>query len=231
MSAGCASGPGCPLDDGDDIGPGPLCRMCMLRAERDIRALVLDYRDLEQILPRGTAPAAGTRVGGTSTPAVPVALHVDALQRDMVWTLGVWEPPVREAAGLSPEPTGRVRGGWAVTRAVSVIAPRVDVLAGLAPTWGFGDGLDAGPVLRDGVQAVMSLRSLRARARSVLGLSALTHDLPGECSTCGLSALRRDDGSDTVWCAGCEARCTYDDYVRYVGLILADTRMPRATHQ
>lgn len=205
---------------------GPLCVDCLTVAHREIRSLVLDYRDLAQRL----VPTAGVgmRISGTPDPVAPMNLDIDALMSAIVWTLTVWEPPVREAARLPPMPDGAVRGGFAVASAVRVIAPRVDVLAALPPTWGFADGWAAGPVERDGVAAVDSLRELHRRARHVLGLTRLVHRLPGACSGCGLSALRRDDGSDTVRCDGCGRRWTHDDYQRYVGLLLAESEMPRA---
>jgi len=206
---------------GDAARGGPLCRDCLLVAERDVRGLVLDYRDLAQRLGRDGSTAMGTRVSGNSDPSSMLALDVDELQRDILWTLTVWEPAVREAARLPPEPVGAVRPGWAVAAAAAVIAPRVDVLAALPLTWGYADGFAEGPVLRSGVDAIVSMSVLRRRARSKLGLTRLVHALPGECSRCGMWALRRDDGSDTVRCEQCDQRWTTDDYLRYVGMILS----------
>lgn len=198
-----------------------LCRSCLVAAERDIWALKLDYRDLEQWLPR---PLAGTgqRVGGTADPGTPLRLPVDALQRDIAWALAVWEPVVRELGRLTPERCAGVRPGWAVSTAVNVIAPRVVVLANAPLTCGYADGLAGGLVERDGVYAVASLRELHRRARSMLGLSRLVVRLPGDCSGCGASALERENGSGSVTCANCARRWTDDDYRRYVGLLLVE---------
>lgn len=197
-----------------------LCRPCLDAAARDIAALALDYRDLAQRLPGGGGAALSGRVSGTAEPGTPLALDIEALMREIHWTLTVWEPPVREIARLPPERTRGVRPGWAVRAAVGVIAPRVDVLAALPPVAGYGKGLDAGPVVQDGLDAVWTLRELHRRARAALGLTRLVHRLPGDCSDCGAAALRRDDGSDTVRCAQCDCRWTYDDYRRYVCMIL-----------
>ena len=140
-----------------------------------------------------------------------------------MWALTVWEPAVREADGLSPEIARGVRPGWAVANAVAVIAPRVPILHGLPPTACFADGLEAGPVERDGRYAVEQLRRLHRRARSILGITRLVFRLPGECSaSCVGWTLRRAAGSDTVWCASCNRRWTYDDYQKYVQLMTVD---------
>lgn len=188
---------------------------------------MLDYRDLEQWLPRGGG-GMSTRIAGTADPSTPMRLTVDELQRDIAWTLAVWEPPVREAARLSPERTVGVRPGWAVATAVDVIAPRVHLLAALPLTCGYADGLAAGPVERDGVYAVASLRALHRRAQSMLGLTRLVVRLPGGCSGCGATALERENGSDDVRCGHCGRRWSGEDYRRYVGLELAALARPPA---
>lgn len=223
--SGCAAGERCVAYDRATRTPGlaersPLCPACVDAAGRDIGRLSWDYLDLAQRLPGGSGASLTGRISGTPDAMSPLELEVDALMAEIHWTLTVWEPPVREAARLPPERTHGVRDGWAVRAAVNVIGPRVDVLAALPPTWGFADGLDAGPVLRDGLHAVASLCRLHRRSRVALGLTRLTHVLPGDCSGCGAAALRRDDGSDTVWCALCHRSWTYDDYRRYVCLIL-----------
>lgn len=194
-----------------------LCEPCLRLAARDVRALVWDYRDLAQRIAAGGGAASTRSAPG---PRIPIDLGVDALQRDIAHTLTVWEPPVREAAGLSPETTRGVRPGWAVATAVAVIAPRVALMSTLPASWCFQEGPEAPPALWDGLGGLEALRGLHWRARYALGVTRLVQRLPGECSACGLEALRRADGSDTVHCAGCGRRWTYDDYRRYVGLML-----------
>lgn len=217
----CANGTACVNAGSIVTNRCELCDGCLDAAARDVRALALDYRDLAQALPRSSNTALSTRVTGSDEASTPLALHVDELQRMIHWTLTTWEPAVREAVRLGPERVHNVRPGWAVVTAVTIIAPRVDVLAGLPLTWGYADGLDAGPVERDGLYGLRSLRSLHARSSAVLGLTRLVHVVPGECSRCGLAALRRDDGSDTIRCDGCDCRWSVDDYRRYVGLVVA----------
>lgn len=219
---GCASGSRCvAVGTHPDLTASPLCAGCTARAAIDIGLLPRDYLDLAQaIVPARHGP--GQRVGGGETGApVPIALGVEALQREIHFTLTTWEPVVREAAGLSRERSRNVRDGWAVATAALVIAPRVPLLAAIGPTACFADGWAAGPVERTGLDAITELRRLHRTARHTLGLTRDTHTLPGDCSACGASALRRADGSDTVWCDLCDARWTLDDYRRYVGLLLA----------
>lgn len=220
--SGCANDSACVSGGSGWATRSPLCDGCLDVVGRDVRALVLDYRDLAQLL----APGAKARpvVSGTTDAAVPLDLGVDTLMRDIAWTLAVWEPPVREAAGLCPERVRGVRAGWAVATAVSVLAARIELLAGLPPTWGYADGLDAGPVERDGVYAAASMRALHRRARSALGLSRLVVRLPGPCSTCGATWLQRDPGEDGARCPVCNASWSGDDYAKYVGLQLAARR-------
>jgi hypothetical protein len=215
----CASGRECAAPGA--VADGPLCPECLHRAAVDVAELPTDYADLGREL---TPDERGLRrrVGGDDERPIPLALHVEALQRSIFWALTVWEPPVREAAGLSPERTRGVRDGWAVEAAAKVIAPRLPILAALGPTWGYADGLDAGPVERDGVDAVVTLRTLHRRARAVCGLTCRDIDLPGHCPGCGAAALLRRDGTETVRCGVCDDRRTYDDYRRYVGLMLID---------
>lgn len=197
----------------------PLCEACTDRARRDIEAMPALWWELaDELVPaqRGMR----WRVDSSDDGRVPLALDIEALMRDVVQVLTVWEPPVREAAGLPPERARGVRDSWAVATAARVLAPRVPILASLPPTWGYGHGLDAGPVELDGLDAIEAFRRLRRRIKGVVGSRRLVHMLPGECSRCGAMALRRADGSETVYCGVCDQRWTWDDYRRYVGLIL-----------
>lgn len=113
---------------------GWLCFHCLESAERDVRALVLDYRDLEQHL----VPSLGQRGSGLPTgrgglPPLPIAEHVLDLQMDIFWLVDAWDAVVRDIDRLSDKPT-RTRAGWAVQQSVSILAPRLDRLAGATGT-------------------------------------------------------------------------------------------------
>lgn len=200
-----------------DAGTAALCDPCLDRAAADIAALPADYVALDAQLVPGRG-GEGQRVGGGPVEAeVPINLHIEALQREIFFALTGWERPVRWVERLPDRSTGRVRDGWAVQRAARLLAPRVAILARLGPT----SILVAGPVVRDGVTGLAELRALHRRARVLVGDVRRPALLPGSCSGCGAMALHRDNGSDTVWCAVCHRRWTYDDYQRYVGLMLA----------
>lgn len=224
-AAPCAAGSQCihaPQPPADPPLRWPnLCDPCHTTATRAVTELPRDYAALNQRI-GDTGGGDGPYVRGAAGPTVPLNEQIDATQRAIVWSLTVWEPAVRETAGLPPETTRRVRDAWAVTTAARVIAPRIDLLAELGPMWCYADGWAAGPVERTGVDAITTFRRLHHRARHLTGTDRLTHHLPGDCSHCGATALRRQDGNDTVWCALCDSRWTVDDYHRYVGLQLAD---------
>lgn len=224
MSA-CAAGERCAGWDRAAEQPAPaalnarLCDDCLRLAGRDIAALVRDYADLEGCLAAGGG-GLSTRVSGHREPPTPIDLGVDALQRAIAHTLTVWEPPIREAAGLPRERTRGVRQGWAVATACAVIAPRVALMSTLGPLWGFQDGWDTGPVAYTGIDGIGALRRLHGRCRAILGATTLIHRLPGSCSGCGMETLRRDDGRETVYCASCGRRWTWGDYRRYIAMEL-----------
>lgn len=199
----------------------PICDDCAEAAAADIRLLPLDYFDLKRdcARPAGFSDVKIARPNATGFP--PIDLFVDELCADIAWTLQVWEPPVREVIRAAPEPTTRVRPGWAVCVAARLLANHVRVLANLPATVGYADGLAAGPVTRDGRHGLDCLRTLHRRSRARLGVNRRVFRLPGDCSGCGRWTLRRADGGDTVWCDACKRAWTYGDYQRYVNLTTA----------
>lgn len=204
----------------------PICDSCAESAAHEIALLPLDYFDLKRDCARhfGTSDVKIARPYPRGVELVD--LFVDELCSDIAWTLTVWEPPVREAARLAGEASTGIRAGWAVSVAARVLAAHVRTFAGLRAVTGYADGLAAGPVVRDGRDGIAALRALHARARSRLGLTRRVFTLPGECSQCCAWSFRRADGSDTVWCAGCGGRWTFDDYQRYVNLTVASLGRP-----
>lgn len=200
-----------------------LCADCRDVVARDIALLPVDYLDLAQHAARRPGLSDSKIARPQPGSKEPIDLFIDELSRAIHWALTVWEIPVREAAGLSTERHRNVRPGWAVQTASALLVKHLDTFAGLPATWGYSDGLDAGVVERTGMEGIGQLRLLHLRARAVLGLTKLTVRLPGECSKCNAWALRRTEGSDTVYCAACDQRWTYADYQRYVGLSIAHT--------
>lgn len=204
----------------------PLCFWCLEAAERDVRALPLDYRDLEQHIPL----ALGRRSNG-----MPAARQVDAalplnedafdLQREIWWAATAWEEVVRDAAGLPMvgQWAKRRRDGVAVVEAVRVLAPRLDVLAKVveAEMWGYPG--TSGTTLIPGWRGVLDLAALHRRARGALGLSTPRRELCQgvPCRACGLKALyRQDEGA--VRCDGCARLYDRGDYETWLADLTGD---------
>jgi hypothetical protein len=198
----------------------PICDWCADTAAADIAALPADYVDLKQDLERRSGISETKISRPNPTGVEPIDLFVDELCSDICWTLTVWEIPVREAARLAPQ-AAQVRPGVAVAAAAALLSTHIRVLAALAPTVGYADGLVAGPVLRCGRDGIDALRALHRRARAHLGITAQVFRLPGDCSRCNAWALRRKDGGDDVWCDNCRRTWTYDDYCKYVNMTTA----------
>lgn len=227
----CANGPACEAYDRltwtpAEAGEGPLCEACLAATARDIAALPLDYRDLEQLLPRGAPPSEG-RISGTAEASVPLDLHAEALQADIAWTLGVWEPAVREVVGLPPAPEFAVRPGWLVGRAASVLSVHVVALVRLGPFTAYHSGPEAPCEDVRGLYGAAELRRLHARATAALGLNRGAVRVPGPCGRCARAALEREPGSDRIRCRFCGMWITADDYEAYVGMALMTAAMPR----
>lgn len=215
----CASGRSCRGDhDGHGalVADGPLCLACLDASRADLRALVLDYADLEQLL-----VATGTRalfVTGTREPPIPYAVGIDALQHDIWYAVTTWEEIVRDLAGLA-EPAVRVRPGWAVQHAVAILEHRLGMLSRVGPVALY---LDGRPGEQTGLEAVQGFSSLHKRARAALGLTRHVERLYGRCRACDWETLRRDAGSETVYCAHCGVKQTRDEYHRWLAELASE---------
>jgi len=204
---------------------GFLCFHCLESAERDVRALVLDYRDLEQHL----VPSLGQRGSGLPTgrgglPPLPIAEHVLELQQDIWWLTDAWDAVVRDLDRLSDKPP-RTRAGWAVQQSVTVLAPRLDRLALATGTmWDYPGSTDRCSEV-PGWQGVLDLAHLHQRARHILGLSAVRGEacIGVICGYCDVkSKLVRDPEDGGVTCRACKGHYTADEYAALVGALFAE---------
>lgn len=201
-----------------------LCEADLEPAERDIRALVLDYRDLEQHLPPSLGVWGDGQPKGKSQP-LPLSEHVLDLQREIWWLTTAWEDVLRDADRLSM--TGdwskRRRDGLAVQQAMAIVGPRVRRLAELGPCemWGY-PGYE-GVVEIPGWRGVLDLARLHARARAALGLTreepTIMAGVP--CRHCDAAALHRRPGDDAVHCGRCGLYYSPRDYTDWVALVAA----------
>jgi hypothetical protein len=209
---------------------GPLCFYCLEGAERDVRALVLDYRDLEQHL----APSLGQRGSGLPTgrgglPPLPIAEHVLDLQIDIFRMTDAWDDVVRDFDRLSDKPT-RTRAGWAVQQSVSVLAPRLDRLAQTsAEMWDYPGAMDRCSEV-PGWQGVLDLAHLHQRARHTLGLTrespTLLVGVP--CKGCNAATLYRYPGEDGAVCGRCGLYYSAGDYAAWTSLLAVAVKRSRA---
>lgn len=231
----CMAGDRCKARDehGDPaLTDGYLCFWCLESAERDVRALTLDYRDLEQRLPlslgqRGT----GLPTGRGGLPGPPIAEHVLELQQDIWWLTDAWDAVVRDLDRLSDKPP-RTRAGWAVQQSVSILAPRLDRLARASGTmWDYPGAVERCAEI-PGWQGVLDLAHLHHRARAALGLTAekpeLCLGIPCRNPECDLKTLYRLPGSDEVKCHSCGLRYSAEDYTTWTRLLAAPKRKEAA---
>lgn len=201
----------CPLPADD----GPLCRGCLDASAADVAALPADWRALGALVPE--QGGLQQRVSGSRAPSVPLDLLADELARSIAWTLGVWEPPVREACGLPPVPEN-VRPEILVHRAAGLLSARVSDFAALGDIWGYPEGLERGCVARRGLYGVSSCRRLHERAGYALGDVLPETHLPGLCGRCGAAALVQQPGAAPVECRHCGHLVDAGDYRTRLGL-------------
>jgi hypothetical protein len=230
MSDRCEAGDRCRAYDPAARQPfpsWPLCDFCLESAERDVRALVLDYRDLEQHLPPSLGQWGDGQPRSRST-ALPLSVHVLDLQIEIHSTLDAWDDVVRDRERLSDKPQ-RVRDGWAVQQAVSILAPRLHILAGIpmAVMWSY-PGTEGRDSEVPGWQGVLDLSRLHQRARSALGLTREEPELcvgvPCRRIECDLKTLYRMPGTDEVRCHSCGLTYSAEDYAKWLKLCAADAR-------
>lgn len=213
-----------PTDGPAPTDTGPLCEACLAWCAGTVRKLLLDWYDLEQTLAR--TGAAGEIVSGTRERPIPIRGDVEALQAEIRHVLCTWEQHLRDHESLSPPPPGRVRPGYAVQRAARLLQPFTPVVATIPPVPVRPTGATDAPELQAGWEGLLGMVRLHGRAHYTLGLTTFTNALPGECEQCHQASLAtatddrqlvlaRADGSDTVFCRGCGARSTRDDYERY----------------
>lgn len=106
-----------------------LCDTCLTVAERAIRALPLDWRDLEQHLPRSMTVWGDSNSGTPGkgeTPNPPIALGIEALQSAIWHACTAWETAIRHHCRLSDKPHRRP----APTRTVWIGTPDGHIHAG-----------------------------------------------------------------------------------------------------
>lgn len=214
----CHSDQHCRAHDGRTPYPTnrPLCDPCLDSAAHDVRALVYDYVDLEQLHEPALSQAPSDRTSGSTEPPIPIVAHVEELQAEIVHVLSTWEYEVRVACRLSDPGTfaplwrstvydtlnlgtrnpvtHRARAGAVVQRAAATLAVRLDRLAALPPTVVCPGGIEEEPADMHGWEAVHQLQALHGRARGMLGRTTRRFWIPGDCWACGAHPKTGEDG-------------------------------------
>jgi hypothetical protein len=164
-----------------------VCESCRCRVHRDLLAAPLLYVGMHLALPAG-GTTDDDKVSGTPTPPTPLrTILLDAMSQ-MARTLAIWHHDVAVACTLAHLPTTRtVREGWVVDRASRILAARIEVACAIAP------------------ELAAQLAHDLHYGRRLIGHDHLVHRLVAPCPECGLRALVRRDGADTVYCRGCHA--------------------------
>lgn len=225
-------------------GRTTLCPDCLRVAERDVRQLPSDYAALEQWLPRPLSEwSDGQPKRARGELPLPLREYVLVLQRHIWWVTTAWEPVVRELDRLSDEVRRGVREGWAVQRAVTVIAPRLHQLAEVGPVdmadyppiddtisapfvWGPDQRRPIAAVSPTGADGIHHLTRLHRLASAMTGLTERIRRLPGFCHACKEDEVLRQKHplkfkhDPPVWCDNCGASQPYEDYERMMKLVV-----------
>lgn len=194
-----------------------VCESCLGGYARSVRALALDYEDLAHELTASQQRSdEDTRPANKPSSRPPLVAYVSHLRDEIRWQLGTWEVPVRVWLG-APLPARRaVRPQWVVETAAGFLAANMKTFAEVPLISGPFDGGDKATVARNGRQGMVSLSRLHDRVRRVVGQSDLVIHLPGDCPVCHAWALRREAGTDDVWCVMCQRTWPYASYQAWV---------------
>jgi len=243
----CRMGGYCSTRDRSTGHPGPadarqFCWPDERHGQFAIGELVADWVGLMQRIGKdaGRQGLGGIPTARAEAP-IPIHEHVEALTRQIAWTLDVWAQPVRERARLYEDPRGyehqgeqRTRLGVAVQRDANTLSTHYSVLLALDVVEYYAyETLEQAEA--DGPDAVVQLVGLHHQARAVLGVTRRREkrDLPcpPKPHGCGQSQLGEVHGSghhyydstaggwmtgpNIVDCSHCGWWCTSDEYAVY----------------
>lgn len=198
-----------------------LCDMCERRGMTALTELPRLWFDLGPLVREKPATGIGT-TGGTFGPSVPLNLHADALVRDIGHVTALWAEIVRDRRGMSPH-IGTVRDRCLTLRTHwSVLISVRDWPVANQHDHTFG-AVDAYTL--DGVDGIIDLTRLHARAVATVGQTAQMIDLPGICNVCQHPSLRHRDGDDTMTCGWCHTVKPWVEYAIHVDILTAAGRV------
>lgn len=228
----CHRGPSCAQREPDQTHPQikhgaainaaeGLCDACTRHLRQAIADMPRNYLDLELAL-SGIRDGLRQNVAGTRDPAVPIALGIEAAQRELLHEAQCWAESVADVLHIDWDTqTARAsRPGPVLEHAALLLENSLSVflaLRGVVHT-GWTDG-EWTTLDRDGLDGALVLLDLHHRIRALTGQRRLVHHLPAPCPRCEHPALRRDDGDDVIACAACGQHYTWDEYQRLCTLL------------
>ncbi|MEU3452154.1 hypothetical protein ABZ671_00725 [Micromonospora sp. NPDC006766] len=205
----------------------PYCDPCLAAASRDLGTLLYDWLDLEQQQMPTLSQAPSGQPNRHRDPPMPLRGAPEALQREIHHALTTWETEVRAVCRLADLPA-LTRQGPAVQRAITILRPRIRLLAALPATDVYPTGCEDQPTAVTGWEAVQHLQRLRARARAMLGWTHRSRWVPGDCWACDgrdtddldgplYRAEPRYEGDESlVFCDRCQQHRSEADYDTYL---------------
>lgn len=201
-----------------------LCDTCTKHVERAIGELPTDYVTLNTLLGKGSTVGAEP-ITMTKELPVPIRLHIEGLQRELVAETVNWATSVAHVLNIDWSPPGRTRPGWHLDRACRLLARAPSAFLALRDekhiVWEHGQRR---VVARDGLDGALTLLRLHHKARAFMGKTKLVHRLPVPCPRCESMSLEREDGQDNIDCTACDRRYTWAEY-EYLCLALVDRKM------
>lgn len=200
-----------------------LCDTCSRHVERALGELPTDYVTLSTLLGNGRT-AGGEPIKMTRDLPVPIRLHIESLQRDMVREATSWAASVANVLNIEWS-VSNARSGWQLDRASRLLLRAQNVFLALRDekhiVWQYGRRV---MVARDGLDGALSFLRLHHLARMYMGQTRLVHRLPVPCPRCEAMGLEREDGQDNIDCTACSTRFTWAEY-EYLCLALADRKL------
>ena len=212
-----ASVPGSDQRLGAAINPERgLCDTCTRQLGHALTQLPADYVALHRAL-ADTAGGLRELVSRTAELPIPISASIEALQCEMVHEAWCWAESTAEVLGVTwdTQQAHETLPGRILQRATVLLGDSLSVLLALRGVQHTAWRYDVWTVLtRDGLDGAVALLHLHQRARATTGQTRLVTRLAAPCPRCDTQALDRPDGSDTVTCAACDRRYTWDEYLR-----------------
>lgn len=228
----CRQGRRCKARVRDDEGewhgagierPDSLCRPCEDSAFADIRKLADDYvlLTVARTLPRSAA--SGPKVSGSGERPIPIPLAVDTLMTDIDNETTRWTLRITRGEPLTYHPFNQPLECLKIlcSNLGTLVDMPMQVVAAYFP---YPDGGDwDGRMELDGVDAVLRLSLLHARAVHVLGLDESKYEwLREPCHVCGRKAVVASLEEDKlVKCRGCGNVWHQDEFARLNNVLAA----------